>query len=126
MKSRESALRLKRFEVEEKVRKVTDLEYMIREFEQMAVDLDRQIQAEEDRTGVKDINHFAYSTFAKAATQRRDNLRASVTDLSSQLEAAVKARDLARADLDNAGQIETRDQQRNRRRPERSAAMPMR
>ena len=51
MKARESALRLKRFEADEKARKVADLEHMIREFENMAADLDRQIKAEEDRTG---------------------------------------------------------------------------
>ena len=73
MKPRESALRLKRFETEEKIRKVADLESMIREFDQMAADLDRQIANEEDRTGVKDRFHFAYSTFAKSALQRRDN-----------------------------------------------------
>ena len=80
MKARETALKLKRFEADEKARKVADLEHMIREFETIAADLDRQIQAEEDRTGVKDPAHFAYSTFAKSASQRRDNLRASVAD----------------------------------------------
>ena len=67
MKARESALRLKRFEADEMARKVADLEHMIREFEGMASDLDRQIRAEEERTGVKDPAHFAYSTFAKSA-----------------------------------------------------------
>ena len=76
MKARESALKLKRFEADEKGRKVQELEHMIREFETMASDLDRQIQAEEDRTGVKDQTHFAYSTFAKSAAQRRNNLLA--------------------------------------------------
>src|SRR5665648_590402 len=64
MKARESALRLKRFAADEKQRKVADLEHMIREFDGMASDLDRQIKAEEDRTGVRDPAHFAYSTFA--------------------------------------------------------------
>ena len=31
-----------------------------------------------DRTGVRDETHFAYSTFARAAAQRRNNLLASV------------------------------------------------
>ena len=47
-------VRLKRREVEEKSRKVEDLQRIIREFDQMAADLDRQIQIEEDRTGVRD------------------------------------------------------------------------
>ena len=110
MKARESALRLKRFEADEKARKVADLEHMIREFETMAADLDRQIRAEEDRTGIKDPAHFAYSTFAKSASLRRDNLRTSTDGLREKLAAAVRDRDdsvdqLARV----AAQLESRD-----------------
>ena len=61
-----------RFEADEKSRKVSELEDMIREFEQVASDLERQIQAEEERTGVRDPAHFNYSTFARSATQRRE------------------------------------------------------
>jgi flagellar protein FliJ len=100
MKSRENAFRLKRFEAEDKRRKVAALEQMIREFEHMAAELDRQVQSEEDRTGVKDRSHFAYSTLAKAAAQRRDNLRTSVTNLQSKLEVAMRERNDLCADLD--------------------------
>ena len=93
MKTRETALRLKRFEADEKARKVADLEHMIREFENMAADLDRQIRAEEDRTHIKDPAHFAYSTFAKSASLRRDNLRTSADGLKAKLEAAKGERD---------------------------------
>jgi hypothetical protein len=93
MKSRETALRLKRREVEEKSRKVEDLERIIREFDQMASDLERQIQLEEDRPGVRDRAHFSYSTFAKAAAQRRDNLRQSTEGFREKLAAAVRERD---------------------------------
>ncbi len=44
MKARETALKLKRFETDEKARKVADLEHMIREFETIAADLDRQVR----------------------------------------------------------------------------------
>lgn len=88
MKSRDALLKPKRFSVAEKSRKAADLETMIREFEGMATELDRQIMAEEERTGVKDIAHFAYSTFAKSAAVRRDKLRASVSDLRAKFEAA--------------------------------------
>ncbi|CCB64187.1 Flagellar export protein FliJ [Hyphomicrobium sp. MC1] len=93
MKSRDLAIRLKRREVEEKSRKVDDLERIIREFDQMAADLERQIQLEEDRTGIRDRGHFSYSTFAKAAAQRRDNLRQSTEGLREKLTAAVRERD---------------------------------
>ena len=49
MKSRDALIRLKRFEVEEKRRKVAEIESMIGEFGQMAADLDRQIAIEQER-----------------------------------------------------------------------------
>lgn len=102
MKSRETALRLKRFEADEKSRNVLDLEAMIHDFESMAHDLQRQIQAEEDRTGVRDPKHFAYSTFAKSAGQRLSNLEASISGLKEKLEAAVKDRDDAMEQAEKA------------------------
>jgi flagellar protein FliJ len=108
MKSRDTLVRVKRFELEEKARRVAELQYMIRDFEQLAGDLERQIAAEEDRTGIKDIAHFAYSTFAKAAMQRRDNLMSSAAELRTKLESAEKDHDealaqLARYDRDESG-----------------------
>lgn len=99
MKSRDNIVRVKRFEVDEKARRVDELQYMIRDFEQLAADLERQIAAEEDRTGVRDIAHFAYSTFAKAAMQRRDNLISSAAELRAKLESAEKDHNEARAQL---------------------------
>lgn len=129
MKARDTAMRLKRREVEEQSRKVEDLERIIREFDQMAADLERQIQLEEDRTGIRDHSHFSYSTFAKAAAQRRDNLRNSTEGLREKLANAVRARDdmveqLTRA----AAQGEVRDEfrtsgRRDRERPLGSSAL---
>ena len=119
MRSREAALRLKRFDAQEKSRKVQGLEQMIRDFETMAVDLERQVQAEEERTGVKDRSHFAYSTFAKAAIQRREKLVASINDLKAKFEDAVRERDEALADSDPVETSDSRDLGRNRRRLER-------
>lgn len=126
MKARESALRLKRFEADEKARKVADLEHMIREFENMAADLDRQIRAEEDRTGIKDPAHFAYSTFAKSASLRRDNLRTSADGLKAKLEAAQKERDEAMEQVSRADTPETRAELRSRRRPDRASTAALR
>ena len=122
MKPRESALRLKRFAAEEKARKVADLESMIREFDQMAADLNRQIATEEERTGVKDRNHFAYSTFAKAAAQRRDNLTTSVEDLRAKLAIAMQERDAANDTLSKSEAVDGRETAHSRRRGEGSDA----
>ena len=126
MKARETALKLKRFEMEERARKVSDLEQMIREFENIAADLDRQIQAEEDRTGVKDPKHFAYSTFAKSASQRRDNLRASIGGLRAKLEATQADLDDAKQQLARASTEQPREIGRVRRRHERTAGLALR
>ncbi len=103
MKSRDALIRLKRFEVDEKRRKVADIEMMIGDFGQMAGDLDRQIAIEQERSGVTDANHYAYPTFAKAAIQRRNNLLASAADLQAKLEAA---RDQLSEALEELGKIE--------------------
>lgn len=109
-------MRSKRHTVDEKSRNVEDLERIIREFDQMAADLDRQIQLEEDRTGIRDHGHFSYSTFAKAAAQRRDNLRDSMTGLRDKLAAALRERDDAAEALTRAtAQMEARDDNRHQR-----------
>ena len=115
LKARESTLTLKRFEAGEKARKVADLEQMIREFENMAAALNRQVNAEEDRTRTKDPAHFAYSTFAKSASLRRDNLRTSADGLRAKLEAARRERDETLEQVARAETSETRAELRSRR-----------
>lgn len=88
MKSRETLIRLKRFQLDEKRRKVAQIEMMMADFERMAAELDREIAAEEQKAGISDPAHFAYPTYAKAAAQRRDNLRSSAEDLKVQLDDA--------------------------------------
>jgi flagellar protein FliJ len=90
MTPRDSTVKAKRFELSEHARKVAQLEATIRDFEILAADLSRQIVSEEDRTGVRDQAHFAYSTFAKAAAQRRSNLLTSVAELKVKLAAASR------------------------------------
>ena len=112
MKSRDAVSRLKRFEVEEKQRKVAEIEMMIGDFGQMAEDLDRQIAIEQERAGVSDTNHYAYPTFAKAAIQRRDNLLASAADLEAKLSAARETLTEAFAELKKIELLEERDAER--------------
>jgi flagellar FliJ protein len=88
MKSRDTLIRLKRFQVDEKRRRVAQIEMMIAEFDRMATDLNREIASEEQKAGISDPAHFAYPTYAKAASQRRDNLKRSADELTAQLEEA--------------------------------------
>jgi chromosome segregation ATPase len=99
MKARDNAVRLKRFQIDDKRRQVGQIETMIEEFNRMISDLDQEVEAEHRRTGIDDDKHFAYSTFARAAIQRRENLQTSVDDLQSQLTTAKAALDLAEAEL---------------------------
>ena len=109
MKSRENLVRLKQFQVNEKRRQVAQFDLMIAEFERMAGDLEFQIAAEERRAGITDVNHFAYPTFAKAARQRRDNLKTSQADLATQRTTALSLLREAEAELSKAQLLESRD-----------------
>jgi flagellar export protein FliJ len=109
MKSRENLVRLKRFQVNEKRRQMAQLDMMIAEFDRMATELDLQIAAEEKKAGITDINHFAYPTFAKAARQRRDNLKNSQSDLAQQKSAAQAQLSEAEIELERAEMLESRD-----------------
>ena len=108
----EIARRLKRFQVREKRRQVGQIESMIAEFERMARELNDQVVAEQERSGIRDTAHFAYPTFARAAMQRRDNLLASVEELKGQLAAAVADCTEAEQELEKFEAIAERDQDR--------------
>jgi flagellar export protein FliJ len=114
MKSRETLIRLKKFQVDEKRRKVAQIEAMIAEFDRMAADLDREIKAEQDRAGIHDPSHFAYPTYAKAAITRRENLKRSTGELRTQLEEAKALLGEAFEDLKKVEMLDERDQQRER------------
>jgi flagellar protein FliJ len=114
MKSRETLIRLKKFQVDEKRRKVSQIESMIAEFERMAGDLEREISGEQDRAGIHDPAHFAYPTYAKAAIARRENLKRSADELKVQLNDAKGALAEAFEELKKVELLEERDQARER------------
>ena len=114
MKSRETLIRLKKFQVDEKRRKVAQIETMIAEFDRMAGDLDREIKTEQDRAGIHDPGHFAYPTYAKAAIARRENLRRSAGELKAQLDDAQAVLGEAFEELKKVELLDERDQMRER------------
>ena len=109
MKSRESLVRLKSFQVNEKRRQLNQLESMMADFDRMVKELEAQIAFEEKKSGITDPNHFAYPTFAKAARQRADNLLGSLKELKVQQEAAELALEEAEAEHAKAAALEERD-----------------
>jgi flagellar protein FliJ len=114
MKSRDTLVRLKRFHLEEKRRRVRQIEMMLAEFARMTADLDREIANEEKRAGITDPAHFAYPTYARAASVRRDNLKSSISELLAQIDEAKAAQDEAQAELLKFETLEVRDKTNDR------------
>ncbi|MFV0279351.1 MAG: flagellar export protein FliJ [Rhodoblastus sp.] len=109
MKSRDTLLRLKRFQADEKRRRVTQLELMIAEFNRMAGDLDREIAAEEQRARISDPSHCAYPTYARAARSRRDNLLSSIEELRGQMDEAKARLEEAMTEVSKVENLEGRE-----------------
>ena len=84
-KSRKSLIQKCHFEINERRQVVADIECLMGRCKQDVVDLEHQIEFEQERSGVDDVNHCTYPPFAKAAIQRRDNLKNSVRKLESKL-----------------------------------------
>lgn len=114
MKSRETLIRLKKFQVDDKRRRVAQIESMIADFERMANDLTREVQVEQDRVNIHDPSHYAYPTYAKAAITRRDNLQRSADELKGQLDEAREALAEAFEELKKVELLDERDQARDR------------
>ncbi|MCB1440028.1 MAG: flagellar export protein FliJ [Nitratireductor sp.] len=109
MKSRDNLLRLKHFQVQEKTRQLAQIDMMIADFNRMGEELRLQIEHEEKKSGITDVNHFAYPTFAKAARTRRENIEASVADLKDKRSAAEQSLAEAEEELKKVEAKEARD-----------------
>ena len=70
-------------------KRIPILNRLIADCDRLAADLDQEVRNEEDR--VKNPAHSAYSTYARATTLRRDNLRRSADELRTHLAKAQKA-----------------------------------
>src|SRR3546814_263207 len=88
MRNRESLMRLHRFHVDEKRRKLAELELMLQEFRARERELEAQVQSEQKKAGISDVAHFAYPMFAKSVIRRRENILESIDGIERQLETA--------------------------------------
>jgi flagellar FliJ protein len=105
MASNSALVRVKENQVAQHLRVVAQMSATIADFELLADSLNLQICAEEDRTKNHDPSHFVYSTLAKTALQRRDNLKWSIEDLKVQLDAAKKALHEATEEMDAVARL---------------------
>ncbi len=88
MRNRESLIRLHKFQVDERRRKVAEIELLLTEFRNKERELEAQVLAEQEKAGISDEAHFAYPMFAKSVQKRRTNILQSIADLEVQLGAA--------------------------------------
>lgn len=121
MKPRESLVRLRLFQVNEKRRQLSQLQMMRDEFQRMSDDLLAQIELEEQKAGITDPEHFAYPTFAKAARLRRENIADSLRELRIRSDALEIELEEANAELAKSQTLERREA-RLRSQPESKAA----
>lgn len=119
MKSRESLIRLHRFQVDEKRRQVADIEGMLDEFRRREQDLEDQVKREQEKAGISDIAHFAYPMFAKSMRARRDNMLESIGELTRQLEQAREELADAYRELKKYELVEQNRQRRAKREADR-------
>jgi hypothetical protein len=82
-------------------KRIPILQRLIAECDRLAGDLEQEVRNEEDRVKIYDPAHSAYSTYAKATSSRRDNLRRSADELTANLAKAEEAlRELGESTLD--------------------------
>ena len=86
MRDSRGLLRRKQFEASEMARNIALTATMIKDFDNMIAELNRQIAAEEDRARIKDTEHPAYSSLAKAMAKRRENLLISAAKMKLKLD----------------------------------------
>jgi flagellar FliJ protein len=86
--SGEALLRIEKMRTDMVQRQVAQIKAAIADLEQTASALEREIEIEQARTGIRDPGDIAYSMYAKATIVPRDNLKCSITDLKERLAVA--------------------------------------
>jgi flagellar export protein FliJ len=118
MRNRESLIRLHKFHVDEKRRKLAELDLMLQEFRARERELEAQVIEEQKKAGISDVAHYAYPMFAKSVIRRRQNILASIEDIDRQIEAAKEELSAAFRELKKYETLEE-----NRKRGHRKEAM---
>jgi flagellar export protein FliJ len=81
MKRRDSLLRLKKFRVDEFKRRMGTLDAMIADSEKKIGDLDESVVRERQRASESEIGRAAFPSFLRSMDSRRDNLKATLSEL---------------------------------------------
>jgi hypothetical protein len=95
--SGQALIRLKELQLDMVRRQIAQIEAMITDLDFTVTTLENEIEAEQNRTGIRDPAHFAYSILAKATIVRRDNLKRTVIGLKDDLSVAtIKVTEVSR------------------------------
>lgn len=115
MRNRESLIRLHKFHVDEKRRKLAELDLMLQEFRARERELEAQVIEEQKKAGISDVAHYAYPMFAKSVIRRRQNILASIEDIDRQIEAAKEELSAAFRELKKYETLEENRKRRHRK-----------
>jgi flagellar export protein FliJ len=81
MKRRDTLMRIKRFRVDEFKRRLATLEAMKADLERKLSDLEDSVARERHRANDSDIGRLAFPSFLRSIDVRRENLRATMTEI---------------------------------------------
>jgi flagellar FliJ protein len=90
MRGLPTLIRVRQWELEEKRRKLADLEGLGAQLEEAIARLDDEVKMEQGVAGASNEVSFAYAPYAQAAIERRRTLVMSLDDVRQQIEAAAQ------------------------------------
>ena len=99
MKRGDSLIRLRRFHVDEMKRRMATLDGMKSDAERKLFDLEASVERERQRSGDSDIGRLAFPSFLRSIETRRENLRATLSEIERELVLAETNLDTAFQDL---------------------------
>lgn len=86
MKSRQALIRLHKWQVDDIRRRLGELEVMRRDFEDKRTELEATLSDERRIGETSPIGAYAYPSFAKAMTERRQKLEESIKNIEQEIE----------------------------------------
>jgi flagellar export protein FliJ len=99
MKGLPTLIRVRQWELEEKRRKLADLEGLAAQLDEAIARLDDEVKMEQGIVQSSEEVNFAYAPYAAAAIERRRTLVASLEDVRQQVDAASQEVTIAYQEL---------------------------
>lgn len=120
MKSRRALIRLQKWHVDEIRRRLAELEVMRKEFEEKGRELETTLADERQFGERSPLGSFAYPSFARAMTERRQKLDQSIQNIDREIEATKAAlgdayRELKKVELLEEGRVQREQAEAARR-----------